>query len=69
MAQMGVFPMLYLGKWRSYAIGWIVLKMSIFPKMVSECYTTNRSQDEGFFFFPPKGLWDGGMCTMIANRN
>lgn len=20
-------------------------------------------------FPPPRGLWDGGMCTMIANRN
>lgn len=60
MALMGVFPMLYLGKWRSLAIGWIVLKMSIFPKMVSECYTTNRGQDEGFFFFFFQGLMERG---------
>lgn len=59
MAQMGVFPMLYLGKWRSYAIGWIVLKMSIFPKMVSECYTQIEAKMKSF---PPtpQGLMGWG---------
>lgn len=62
MAQMGVFPMLYLGKWRSYAIGWIVLKMSIFPKMVSECYTQIEAKMKPSPLHPP-GAYGMGGCV------
>jgi len=62
MAQMGVFPMLYLGKWRSYAIGWIVLKMSIFPKMVLECYTPIEAKMKAFPR-PSPGAYGMGGCV------
>ena len=45
------------------------LKCQFSPRWFQSVIQPIEAKMKAFFFCPPKGLWDGGMCTMIANRN